>query len=90
MAAGDQERAGHQHQIDQRRQRDMDAGMDEAARMAIFALVQILVRRLQIEVGDRVLEHEDGDGGEGEEDEIWHMAISTWLRRCRPSAVGAG
>ncbi len=50
----------------------MDAGMDEAARMAVRPLVQILIRRLQIEIGDRVLEHENGDGGEGEEDELRH------------------
>jgi hypothetical protein len=41
--AGDQQRARNQHQIDNRRQRDIDAGMDEAARMAVSPLVQILI-----------------------------------------------
>ena len=39
-AGGNQQRAGQQHQIDQRRQRGMDAGVDEAARMAVLPLVQ--------------------------------------------------
>ena len=70
--AGDQQRAGNQHQIDERRQRGMDAGMDEAARMAVSPLVQILVRRLQIEIGNRVLEQQHGDGGQGKEGELRH------------------
>jgi hypothetical protein len=46
--------------------------MDEAARMAVFPLVRILVRGLQVEIGNRMLEHQDGDGSEGEENELWH------------------
>ena len=89
-AGGDQQRARQQHQIDQRRQRGMDAGMDEAARMAVLSLVQILIRRLQIKIGDRMLEHENGDGGEGEQDELRHRAISTRPRPCRPNRPAAG
>jgi len=40
--------------------------------MAVFPFVQILVRGLQVEIGNRMLEHQDGDGSEGEEDELWH------------------
>ena len=71
-AAGHEKRARKQHQIDQRREGDMDAGMDEAARMAIDPLVQILIGGLQIEIGDRVLEHQDRDGGEGEKSDFRH------------------
>ena len=46
--------------------------MDEAARMAVSPLVQILIRGLQIEIGNRVLEHQHGDGGEGEEGDLRH------------------
>jgi hypothetical protein len=70
--AGHEQRAWKQHQIDERRERGMDAGMDDAARMAVFPLVQILIRRLQVEIGNRMLEHQDGDGSEGEENELWH------------------
>ena len=84
-AGDEQQRARQQHQVDQRRQRGMDAGMDEAARMAVLSLVQELIRRLQIKIGDRMLGHENGDGGEGEQDELWHRAISTRPRPCRPN-----
>jgi hypothetical protein len=50
----------------------MDAGMDAAAGMAVSPLVQILVRGLQIKIGDRVLEHQDRDGGKGEDYELGH------------------
>ena len=70
--AGKQERAGREHEIDEGGQRDMDAGMDEAAGMSVDALVHELIRRLQIEVGHHVLEHEDGNRGEDEDREMGH------------------
>jgi hypothetical protein len=36
--SGDQQRARQQHQIDQRRERDVNAGMDDAARVAVLPL----------------------------------------------------
>jgi hypothetical protein len=51
----------------------MDSGMKETAGMAVSALVQILVRRLQIEIGDGVLEHQDRDSGEGKDREFRHL-----------------
>ena len=76
FANGDRARyekgAGNQHQIDERGQRDVDAGMEETAGMAIDSFVQILIRGLQVEIGDRVLDQEHGDGGKRDEGEVRH------------------
>ena len=70
--AGDQKRAWNQHQINERCERDVDAGMDETARMAVSPFVQILIRGLQVEIGNGVLRHQHGDGSEDEEGKFRH------------------
>ena len=49
--------------------------MDEAAGMAVSSLVQILIGRLQVEIGDRMLEHENRNGGEEREGELMASAL---------------
>jgi hypothetical protein len=42
--------------------------VQDAARMAVMALVRVLIGALQIEIGDRMLEHEDRDRDENDQD----------------------
>ena len=72
MAPARSKEPGAQHEIDEGGQRDVDAGMDEAAGMSVDALVHELIRGLQIEVRHHVLEHEDGNRGEDEDREVGH------------------
>src|SRR5262249_16408338 len=84
-----QERARHQHEIDERRERGMDSGMKETAGMAVSALVQILVRSLQIGIGDGLLEHQDRDSGEGKNREVRHLLYFD-KASVVPSQLGGG
>src|SRR5262245_26135505 len=70
--AGEQERAGKEHEVDERRQCRVNGSMKQAAGMAVGPFVQILMRRLQVEIGKRVLDHEHGNGGKGDESEVLH------------------
>ena len=63
----EKERGWRQHEIDEGRERDMDARMDEAAGMSVKPFIHILIGGLQIEIRDHMLGHEYGDGSEDEE-----------------------
>ena len=56
--AGDGSEDQRQQEVDERRERHVDRRVHQAARMAVDALVQILIRSLEIEIGHRVLHHE--------------------------------
>ena len=64
--------------------------MDEAAGMAVGALVHELIWRLQIEIRHHVLEQEHGDRGEDDDGDVGHgryfdiaSAVPSQLRRGR-------
>ena len=87
--AGQQERAWNQYEVHERSERDVNGRMKKAAGMAVGPLVQILVRRLQVEIGDRVLGHEHGDRGKCEISEVLHRRYFD-RASAAPSQFGGG
>jgi hypothetical protein len=80
LADGDDEReherSWRNHEIHERRQCDVDGAVFDAAKMSVRSLVQILIRALQIEIGDRMLAHEDGDRCENNQDGLRHRLFA--------------
>ena len=62
--------------------------MQHSAGMSIGPLVQILIGALQIEIGDRMLDHEDRDGDENDDGELWHGLFGESF--CGPVPMGRG
>src|SRR4029453_8847214 len=87
--AGEQQRAGKEHKVDERRQRHVNGRMKQAAGMAVSPLVQILIGRLQVEIGKRMLDHEHGNGGKGEKSEVFHRRYFD-MASAAPSQLGGG
>ena len=92
LADGDdereQERSRRDHKIHERRQRDVDGAVLDAAGMSVGSLVQILIGALQIEIGDRMLAHEDSDRGENNQDGLGHGLFAEGFRAAVP--IGRG
>ena len=80
--------ARRDHKIDERRQRDVDGAVLDAAGMSVGSLVQILIRALQIEIGDRMLAHEDSDRGENNQYGLGHGLFGEGFRAAVPMGRG--
>ena len=63
--------------------------MENAAGMAVGPFVPILIRRLEVEIGKRVLDHKHGNGGEGDKSEVLHRRYFD-RASAAPSQFGGG